>query len=153
MTNAVKKSEVEITSFPTRRFNLPDMNDMGVWITGRLRERYAHLNDKNIFGWLRGLSASSEDLFIRTDHAVLMAQIVHETISPAPIVYERFVLVNGPEHDAEALSLYDDLYRWAQSLGAKEIVVGEFSDVKRPQIMSRLGQGMVKERLVIRVTK
>lgn len=152
MNNAVKKSEVEVVSFPSRRFNLPDLNDMGTWLIERLRERYSHLDDRGIFGWLRGLSASSQDLFLRTDHAVIMAQIVHEGISPIPTVYERFALCE-PEHEQELLSLYDDLYRWAKNLGSKEIVVAEFSDLKKPQIMSRLGNAVVKERLIIKVAK
>lgn len=149
-----------------RRFLLPDLNDKGIWLIGRLQVRYPHLQDRQLIGWFRGLIDSNESLFIRTDHAVALAQIVHESLSPQPDVVERFVLCEeskSPDKDdreretgrniAEAMSLYNDIMRWSETLGARRVSVNRFTDVPRDMLKEHLGRMFMEEHWYIKVSK
>lgn len=156
MNVAAKKQEPEIPAvkipehFNSRRFYLPDISDKGLWLVERLRARYPHLQDNNIVGWLRGAIDSNEYLFIRTEHAFAMAQMMRETLSPHPIVFERFMLhEEGTTKEetalylAEAKYLYGEMMKWAANVGAREVVVEQWTDVKTEDIKDAVA--MVKE--------
>ena len=140
MNNTAQASNV--TNISVHRFGLPDINESGSWLTTRLRAKYPHLTDRGITSWFRGIMESAEYLFIRRNRGVMLAQIVKDPLSINPIVREIFCLAQegGVE---EAATLYDDLRRWAESLGAVEIIVESFSDVPKTQIAEALGVRVV----------
>jgi hypothetical protein len=128
-------------NYQSRRFDLPDVHGAGRWLVPRLAEAWPHWQQAAIHGWLRSIIGSNEYNFVRTDHAVALASIVHEKISPAPIVKEIFVVHEDlpqprtpnptaeeveniksthEQYLMEATSLYDDLFRWTFNVGASE---------------------------------
>lgn len=143
-----------------RRFGLADLSEMGAWLLWRLKDRYPHLDERNLAGWLRGMIDSNEYLFVRTRNAVALAQIQHRALDPLPIVDELFVLAKGRDSDgvvekgalAEAAELYGEFLRWARSLGATEIAIERYTDVPRDQIKERLGRVWVREVPFAKVT-
>lgn len=154
MTAVAKTETLPVANVTIRRFVLPDLNDKGPWLLGRLQLKYPALQDKQFAGWLRGKVDSSEVLFIRTEHAVALAEIVHESLSSQPTVIERFVLVEDKTNDdqlAEAVALYKDIQRWALGLGAAEIRVDVFSDVPKALIKDTLGRIFIREEMFARV--
>lgn len=155
MSAAAKHEEKELLSYPARRFGIVDLGEKAVWLGDRLRLRYPHLGDNRmIVGWLRGMIDSNECLFIRNPHAVCLAQVVKETLSPQPTVVERFVLAEDPAnelHVDHAASLYDDMLLWAESVKAKEMVVEKFTDVPRPIIKERIGRLTAREEMVVKL--
>lgn len=152
-----------------RRFNLPDLADKGIWLFGRLRERYPHLQDIQHASWLRGLIDSSEVFFQRTDHAVALAQIVKQSLSPKPTVVERFVLLERlpvlsekatdsekaayktatQERQEEAVVLYERMAMWAHQIGADDMEVLCHSDLTRDALQGVLGKISRREVLTV----
>lgn len=145
--------EDEPADLRVTRFGLPDINDLGMWIVGRLRPKFPHFQDNQLIAMFRARVDSNECLFRRTKHAVAMAELVHETMSPDTRIVERFVLVKDPKYVSEAVQLYDEILRWANSIGAKEIAVCEFTDVPKADIQTKLGRLYVRETIVAKVGK
>lgn len=143
---------VEFTPVPSRRFGLPDLHDKGPWLLSRLRVKYPHLQDKQLFGWIRGMIDSPESMFLRTEHAVMLAQIEHESLSALPTVIERFVLVETADAMHEGTSLYVDMMRWARGLNAERMYVHLHSDVPLTHIEERLGGLMAQRRMFAKVS-
>ena len=132
-----KKADEVIIS---RKFNDPDLSDMGIWMLGRLSARAPHLNDRNFVGFLRNCMLSSEYLFIRTNNAVGLAQRVTESFDPIPKVQEHFVWVRDrAKHIPEALVIYDEFHRWAVSLGSNVMIIEEDTDVSLDDLKKHLG--------------
>lgn len=121
-----------------RRFSLGDLEDKGVWLLNRLRERYPHISEQMFAGWLRGEMLSNECFFVCSPRAVAMAQVLREPLQPQPYVKEVFVLaMDGGE--GEAAQMYGEFKRWAKHSGAERIEVGRFSDVPVSRLQSIFG--------------
>jgi hypothetical protein len=152
MAEAALKIETEY--HPSRRVARYDLVEMGAYLCKRLREKehYPHLQDRQILGFLQGCSdgpSSGEYLFIRNDRGFLLAQSYRDFFEPCPWVKELFCFAyyedaryapDGQtaedyqkEVKASAIiqtaALYEDLIRWAQKIGANEIIVDKFTDV------------------------
>jgi hypothetical protein len=163
-----------------RRVTRGDLMDKGVWLCKRIKENWPHLQDRQMMGWLMTCCDSNEYLFIRTDKAFLLAQMYREFVEPYPWVKELFVLAEldygnyQKDSDGEAYqnqenaraihqaaTLYEDLLRWAQTIGANEIIVDKFTDVpmedkddpkNRDTIRKRVNQRLFKaEELFFRI--
>lgn len=162
MPAAVKRAaepSVPVASTPVseplnlRRFALADLSELGAWLLWRLRDRYPHIEERSFAGWLRTLIDSNEHLFVRSRHAVALAQIIHRPLEVYPVIDELFVLAKGRDSDGviekaalyEAAEMYDEFKRWATMLGASEIVIERFTDVPRDMIKERLGRCWVRE--------
>ena len=148
MAEAVLKSS-EMMEPPARevqtvnRFGTPDLNDKGIWMTRRIREKYGHLQDRFIVGWLGGLTAKNECCFIHTKNSVALAEKITEGLNPMPSVKVWFVLTKDPKDKdqvEDAACLYDQMKTWAKGLGAERIIVCEDSDVPKAIIEARLGR-------------
>lgn len=126
-------------SMSVRRVGLPDLQDKHRFLCARLKERWPHLQDRIIFGWLQGICGMNDFLFVRSERAFALFQKKQEFIDAFPIIEEVFVLAEDsnspdPEHKRveneialdQAFALYDDALRWAQSLRASRIEVGIF---------------------------
>ena len=170
MADAALKIEPEY--FPSRRVALYDLNEYGAFLCKRMKEYWPHLQDRQILGWLQGCSngpSSGEYLFIKTERSFLLAQSFQEFLEPCPWVKEIFCFAyyEDARYPAEgdtvanyqkqvkesailqAASLYEDLIRWAQKIGANEIIVDKFTDVpvkddKDPKNMSTIKGRMGK---------
>jgi hypothetical protein len=123
-----------------RRFGPADMQQFGNWLIARLRVRYAHINDRMLFGWLTGIINSNEYLFLMTPNAVGLAMLSNPPLDAHPIVTEVFVLSMHENTISEAAHLYGRFREWAESMGASQIIVGRMSDVPLDLIESGLGR-------------
>lgn len=152
-------------TYAHRRFVLPDLNDKGEWIVKRLRnpeedmpKRYAHSQDREIFNFLRSVIDSPEFLFVRTDHAFILAQLMREPLMHNPVAKEWFVLclkmddINKPEEEKaqinpqdEAAYLYSVMFEWAKHSSAEELRIENYTDVPRDMVKARLGKLFARE--------
>ena len=128
--SAATAEKIEHVVMTARRFGLPDLNDCAGWLVPRLSRAWPHLQNQTIFGWFRGIIDSSEYLFIRTDHAVCLAQQWRDRLSPMPIVKEHFTLPKSPEYIDEAAFLYTEIKQWAFRIGAYEVHLQQYYDEK-----------------------
>jgi hypothetical protein len=121
-----------------RRFSPADLSDKAGWIMEKLRRRYPHKSEITIANWLRALVTRNDCLFIRTDHAIALAEVVVlDLMDDHPVIYERFVFCENRQsnqHIEEALIIYGELRRWAKSMSVERIVVNQSSDVPRERI-------------------
>ncbi len=132
---------------PIRRFEVPDIDRHGAWLSQRLLRAYKHLDQRTLIGWLRGLVYNNECCFLYQDNAVGLAQADRAwTLNPRTLVRERFVFCRDPEnqqHILEAAGLYTEFARWGRNIGAETMVVEELSDVPdsmvRQAIQGRFG--------------
>jgi hypothetical protein len=122
------------------RFALPDLDVWGVLLMERLMSRFPHLNDRMFIGWLKGCMESNEFLFVRSEHAVALAQIVRSPLQPMADVQEVFVLMRGKGGEDEGLAMYDEFRHWAERMGARDLLVDIFTDVPKDAIQRRLGR-------------
>jgi hypothetical protein len=134
------------------RFGLADFEPMGVWLVERLRERIPDLSDKMLAGWLRGAIVSNEQLLLRSENAVGMAQIAHQPLLPQPIVEEVFVFVRN-EAVEEGMAMYGEFRRWASGLGASSMTVDRWTDVPRDLIKQMLGKVTLREVVSVRIVR
>lgn len=154
MAEAALKAEemMEIDRAPAltvNRFGTPDLNDKGLWMTRRIRERQPHLQDRFILGWLGGLTAKNENYFVHTKNAVALAEKITEGLNPTPSVKVWFVLAKDPKDKDqvnEAADLYESIMRWATDIGALRVIdLDRFTDVSKPLIQDRLGGRLLIE--------
>lgn len=144
------------------RFGPPDLAEMGEWLVWRLRDRYPHVDEHMLAGWLRGEMGNNGVMFLRCGNAVGMATIGHKTIlDPKPFIEEVFVLVRGRAEDGvpdkESLEHGAEIYRqfaqWASGLGAVEMQVERLSDVPREMIKALFGKMFVRESAFVKLGK
>lgn len=130
---AEKQAEVVLPDIQTRRFEVPDIDRHGAWLTVRILRAFKHLDQRSIRGFLQGMVYNNECCFLYQDNAVGLAQADRAwSLNPKTIVRERFVFCRDPDnqqHILEAAALYKDFSRWAIHIGADTMVVGERSDV------------------------
>jgi hypothetical protein len=104
----------------------------------RLQLLYANKSEVTLANWLRMLVSRNDCLFIRTDHAIALAEVVVlNLMDEHPVVYERFVWCENRQnnhHIEEAMLLYGELRRWAKSMSIVKVVVNQSSDVPRERI-------------------
>ena len=138
-----------------RRFQLADLDRAGRWIVPRMAQAWPHLNERALVSFLRGILFSNEFLFLYQPHAVALAQVIGtHTLSPKPIVQERFVWVEdraNKEHIACAVLFYDRIREWAKGMQCETIIVEEMSDVPHDLIKDRLGRIFSREQKFARV--
>ncbi len=134
-----------------RRFGMADIEDMGMWLMTRLRERYPHVNDRMFIGWIRGCMESNEFLFIRSENAAGMAIIDHRPLTSAPIVREVFLLSRNDDL-MEAAQLYPHIRQWAESMAASEITIECFSDVPHEIVREVIGSRVfIRETMLVKL--
>jgi hypothetical protein len=146
MTEAARK--IEEPYVRVRRVTRPDLMDKAPFLCKRLREKYPHMQERQLYGWLTTCCDTNEYFFNRSDRAYILAHMSRDFLDLRPTVREIFVLgeTDDAKHPAgsdaqkyqaqqnaialhEAASLYGDLIRWCQSIGADEMIVDKLSDV------------------------
>lgn len=161
MADPVRKDEMMDAPHETQtvaRFGTPDLNDKGLWMTHRIREKFPHLQDRFILSWLGGATAQNSTYFVHTKNAVAMAERVTESLNAQPSVKVWFVMAKDPkvkEHLDEAADLYNAIAAWAANIGALRLFdLDRFSDVPKPLIQDRLGSRLlVEQALFARIAK
>lgn len=154
MANPVQKSEemmefTEHVPMTVNRFQMPDMNDKGIWMTQKFRAKWPERQDRFFVSWLGGLMGSNEYYFIHTKNAVALAARIQEGLSSTPSVRVWFVLakdVQNKDHLEEAADLYEAIAQWSSNIGASRIIdLDKFTDVPKPMIQDRLGGRLLVE--------
>ena len=130
---------VDTPPVPVSRVAMPDLDFWGPWLLHRLRHRFSHLNDRMFAGWVRSCMESNEFLFVRSAHAIGLAQIIRSPLQPVADVLEVFVLIRDGDV-AEGVALYDEFRRWTLNMGARDLIVDQFSDVPKEVIQANLGR-------------
>ncbi len=142
MAEAAVKIEPRELAF-VRRFEQADLTTHGPWLMKRFMLKLPDVREQYIGGYLRGLVADNEHLFLYQDNAVALAQIVHNPgLKMVKVVQERFVWIKNREdrgQQEQAADFYVHFKAWAGRLGAERINVREDSDVPKSMIESRLG--------------
>lgn len=138
-----------------RRFSPADLSDKAGWIMERLLVRYPRKSDVTLANWLRVLANRNDCLFIRTDHAVALAEVVVlDLMDDHPVIFERFVWCENRQnihHIDEAVQLYEEFHRWACTMSIEKIIVNKSSDVPKERIKECLGRLSPEENLFARV--
>lgn len=157
MNTSVAEKPKEVAAprtITSRNFVLPDWTDTRNWLLPRLQVKWPHLQAVQVDGWVRSIIDSREFMFIRTQSAVACAQVTRDTLSPVPEALEKFVIAKDREnkdHIAECLHLYGDLVRWAQNIGARDMIVEQFTDVPHKELADCLGRLFTRETVFVRV--
>lgn len=121
-----------------RRFMTADLSETGAWMLQRLAKAFPTMTHVNMPAFLAGVTQANDNLFIRTDNAVMLARINNRFLDRAPFVEEIFCFIRDGARDEAAL-LYQHAWQWAKSLGTIEMRAGAFSDLTDEQIASALG--------------
>ena len=93
------KSAASMPVIVTRRFSMADLEPFGVWLHGRLKDRWVTLTERMFPTFVKDWMGSNEYLFLCTKHAVGLAQVYHEPMDPQPYVREIFVFVKDDHID------------------------------------------------------
>lgn len=121
-----------------RRFSPADLNSSAGWIMQRLQLRYLNKSEGTLANWLRMMTNRNDCLFIRTDHAIALAEVVYlDFMNEHPVVWERFVICEDRQninHIDEAVTFYEEFKRWAKSMSVEKVIVFQNSDVPRERI-------------------
>lgn len=126
-----------------RRFTRLDLESQGVWLLGRLRERFTHLFDKSLVTQLFGFMDSNSYLLLRTDNACGLFGLMALPFGGGQVVDELFVLVRDTDSAwdrEEAQAIYAAARVWAKSLSAIEVRVENFTDLERAEIVAAAGR-------------
>ena len=137
------------------RFTMADIQSYGAWLLDRLKDRW-QINERNIYGFLRGCTEDRESIFVKSTNAVGLAQIVHKRMVANPDVEEVFVKVFNPKlesHLLEGAALYREFHRWGRSLNpiAQELIVDRFTDVPRIMINEQIGLLLKRQSSYVRL--
>ena len=138
-----------------RRFSPSDLSDKAAWIMERLRGLYPSKSEVTLANWLRATSNRNDCLFIRTDHAIAMAEVVVlNLMDDHPVIYERFVWCENRQninHIDEAEVLYGEFVRWAKTMSIEKVIVNQSSDVPEEHIKEVCGRLWVEKLQFARV--
>lgn len=136
-------SEADTETYPevvARRVDLADLNVIGEWLIRRIQERHPAATPQQILGWLRGCIPSTAHFFVRSDHAVALAELRREPLNPYPDGWEIFVFAESEDWRPEAAELYRRMGSWAANADATNLHTDIWTDVSRAMIQTRLGK-------------
>ncbi|MDE2020517.1 MAG: hypothetical protein KGJ13_09300 [Patescibacteria group bacterium] len=125
------------------RFMFPDFSVYGSWMVDRLRTIWPGVNERSIIGWLRGCSESKEYHFVKTPHAVGMAEVTYQPLTSIAKVGEIFVIVDNKMREKslyEGCAIYGEFKRWSKTIGSGLIGVGVYTDVPLELIECAIGK-------------
>lgn len=127
-----------------RRFGIADLSTHGGWILKRLMPKFPDVPERFIGGWLSGLIADNEHLFLYQKHAVALAQVISTPgLRPGKMIQERFVWVedkSDKEQVESAADFYNNFAEWGRGQRAERIVCCEDTDVSKSLIEARIGR-------------
>jgi len=139
-----------------RRFTSSDLNDRAGWIVQRLAVKYGK-SEHFIANYLRSLANRNDCLFLRTDYAVILVEMVCiDPMADEWVAQERFMLCEDRQafHQLEgAAKMYENVRSWAKSAGIKKVVLDRGSDIPREQVRDYFWSKKIfpEEMLTVRV--
>lgn len=142
---------IDPSTHTVRAVCLPDLHDKGAWLVEMLRPRIPAYQDFQILNWLRTVIDTQDYHFVRTDHALSLSEVKRERMLAQPIVIDHFVYIEEGADISEGEALYDDLKRWALSLGVAEIIINPKSHVSVASIEARIGKVKKRDQLYVKV--
>ena len=120
------------------RFTAVDLPKYGPWLVPKLTARWPAISAMTFSGWVMGWTGGNTFLFIKTEHAVGLAEVFKQTPEIRPKAREIFVFCESKEHEEEAVQIYKEFKRWGRSLGVAEICdIGLASDLSNAALRSR----------------
>lgn len=128
------ETAADIARVPVTRFTTGDIDQYKGWLFPKLRRMFPDTHDRILMGWLRGVAENNEINSMKAKHAVGMAQVSRQPLTPIPTVRELFVFIEDESDDAkiDGAAIYKQFGQWAASMGVHEILlVDQFSDVPR----------------------
>jgi hypothetical protein len=156
MNTALAEKIDEPKHHVVRAFHLPDLSDKANWLVERLKPRFPGHQESHIISWLRSITGTngvSNYRFVRTDRGVALSEYRHEKLVVQCTIIDHFVFLEEGADVSEGEALYDDMKRWAVSLGAAEIIIDPKSDIGKNWIEGRLGKLVERKVLVAKVGK
>lgn len=109
----------DTSGITVRRFDHNDLERTAFWLVPKLQLLWHDAPQSRIMQYLRAWMQDNQFNFACTDHAVALAQIVHDAFDARPRVEEIFILVDR-DHSAHGLALYDHFLAWARLVNATE---------------------------------
>lgn len=154
--NAEPAIDLELERRPQAptRLQMPDLLSKA-WIFPRLMEIWPNKQRNFLQTWLGQITGLNEFHVIQTANAVAVFERFRDRHSDFPIVREWFVLAKDKtdrSHIEEAAELYSFASKWAFGLGAREMAVGNNSDVPKSMITDRLGRLESRPQSIAKVT-
>lgn len=127
-----------------RRFTTADLSRHGGWVLKRLMPLFPDCTEAFIAGWLRGLIANNEHLFLYQEHAVALAQVISSPgLRPGKMIQERFVWVEDKTAKVQlesAADFYEHFAEWGRGMSAERVICCENTDVPKSLIEVRIGR-------------
>lgn len=147
MDTTVEPVEKAFPSIPqrprpvTRRMELADINEHGLWLFPRLQAAFPKLNPSVIPGWLTQQIYENTSIMLYQQDAVVLAQLIRaHAAEPVPVVRETFLYVRDPE-DVEqitaAMGFYDEIERYTKLHDASTYIISARSDIKPEMLRKR----------------
>lgn len=128
------ETAADIARIPVTRFTAGDIDQYKGWLFPKLRRMFPDTHDRILTGWLRGVAENNEINSMKAKHAVGLAQVSRQPLTPIPTVRELFVFIEDESDDAkiDGAAIYKQFGQWAASMGVREILLtDQFSDVPR----------------------
>ena len=106
------------------KLTLADLPLHGVWLVGRMRERWPTLSDARVMGLLRGWMGDNAALLVKTGRGVMLAAVAPEPIELAPTVRVLFLfLLDKAADETHANRLIRAAETWARGHRASRLTV------------------------------
>jgi hypothetical protein len=138
-----------------RRFELADLSRHGGWLIARMLKAFPHLTDRTVAGFLRGSMESNEFLFLCGPQSAALFQVENGySLAPQPVIRERFIWVENPEDKLQAAQsayFYDHVIRWAKTMGAEILILGDLTDVPPAAMKEKLSRSFTREQKFARL--
>lgn len=136
--DAFEQVRTDLSLDQPRRVHYGDLTDgeFSIWFSEKLRKRYPNVREELVLGMVRGYTEVNDCLFLRYQDAIGLAQLVRQPFCQPLRVEILFVFRrSAPDgrdtiwSQKQALDIYRDILRWAESIGASEILFDQNSDV------------------------
>lgn len=161
MDTAVEPVEKAFPSIPerppavTRRMELADINEHGVWLFPRLQAAFPKLSPNVIPGWLTQQIWENTSIMLYQRDAVALAQLTRaNAVDPMPVVRETFLYVRNPE-DADqltsAMAFYDEIERFTKLHDASTYIISARSDIKPEMLRKRFARVFEAKQYFVRM--
>ena len=134
-----------------RRVTEADIRVIGPAVCERLKDKFPAASTDALMSYLRAQVLRLDVLFVRTENAIAMFEVVREPLCDSDI-RERFVFAlpkTIPEAVAEAADLYPFAMRWGDDIYVNHMYIEELSDVPRDMIKERVGKIRLKQQTYV----
>lgn len=139
----------------TRRMELGDINEHGLWLFPRLQKAFPSLDQRVIPGWLTSMLYENTSLLLYQRNAVTCAHLIRPSVlEPVPVVREVFFYVRDPDDAdqmSDAMACYDEIERYTKLHDASTYIVSSRSDVKPEMLRKRFDRVFESKQYFVRM--